>query len=189
MDIEKSKALVLKQASGVAVHDDASQASASAVLVKVRHILKEIETLRKTMTDPLEKKKKEIIAHFRDIAQPLVEAEARINKAISDYRLKEFAKRLTEQERLYREAAKNPSPIPEAIIPHVAQQEKTIEGLSWVDHWQARVVDLNAVPMYWQDVQILMPYEPALNSLANQNKGQNPPPGVVYDYKPFPRSR
>lgn len=177
--IQQSLDILLEDCS-VSVSDAESEGLAANMLVAVRTKLREIETERKSWTDPLEQQKKRLIGEFKKLSEPLVRAETHLSNELTKYRNVLLAAAQKEEERLRRLQDKRneraaekgkPSPLPETIIPYVPTPEKTISTqngkLTYTTRWHAELVDIAKVPMFLHGVQIVKVDMVAVNGLVN----------------------
>lgn len=197
--IEKERDTVLSRCQEITVSDSVSERQAAEYLVAIRGQIKKIEVERKTWTDPLEQQKKRLIDVFKKLSQPLVEAENHIDSQMRSYRTKLEQARHKEELRLLSlqqkrderaAAAGKPAPLPVSVTPFVGidspktVQTETGKRVTYVDRWGARVVDIRKVPHIY-----LLPDMVSLNKLAQENRGENPPDGVVFEKEISTRAR
>ncbi len=133
----------------------------------IASLKKDIDTLRKSLTDPLEQEKKAIIAAFRDIAEPLNQADTINRNKLTAYRV--------EQERQANEARKAEA-IKTAVamqagevlesapeIPAVVQHVSTGMGsVGFIKHYAFEIVDASLLPR-----EYLQPDEKKIRAAVN----------------------
>ena len=152
---------------------------------------KELDTLRKSLTKPLDESKKGIMAFFKRPLDLLNSAESAIKSAMVKWqqeqeriRRAEEARLAEEQrkeaERLARLAAaaekrgddkkveefKGREAVVKSAVPAVVSNVQPVSGITKVAVWKFRIVDANKIPR-----QYMIPNEVAIGQVARATKG------------------
>lgn len=163
---------------------------------QVQAKIKELETEKKKITDPLEQSKKAAIELFRKPIDFLTTVKNDINtKALAYYNEQERIRRAAEQ-KLQEEAAEKQRKLDEQIMLKEADGKSTdkleqkkaeivvpklqtavpkINGAFVKKTWRARVIDFKSLPDDYK-----LPNEPMLNGLAKSSEGKMVIPGVEF---------
>ena len=161
---------------------------------------KELDTLRKSLTKPLDESKKRIMEFFRRPLMALTAVEAAINTAMvgwnreqerirqaEELRLQEAQRK--ETERLQKLAAKaeqrgdenkkeefeGRAAVVQSTVPTVATKVEKIAGLQTKTYWKYRIADVNKIPR-----EYMIPNEKALGEIARSTKGKIKIDGVEF---------
>ena len=185
---------------GIASQEDLDLAS--ELLHAVKEKLKLLESRRKSMTDPLDVIRTNIVNYFRPTEHRLKQQEVSLKRAIADYqrevenvrraeeaRLRDLhaleQRKLAERAEKLRQAGKEEQA--EAVIarlpptPVVLPDYDRPAGISTREQWAAEVVDFAALAHYalaMGRLDLLQADMPRLNELARTTKGTMMPPGV-----------
>ncbi|MDD5303336.1 MAG: hypothetical protein PHS14_09530 [Elusimicrobia bacterium] len=149
-------------ASRISIKDEDSNAAGADVVVNLAKTSRVLEELRKYFTDPLEQRKKVIIAVFKKLGLDAAGQEERLRKELGDFFMKkENERRAAETKRLADEEAARrraravgrsaPPPIAAAPAPEVQRSTQAENGSVGITlEWAATLVDANFVPeKYW----------------------------------------
>jgi hypothetical protein len=170
--------------------------------------IKRLDADRKAFTDPIRKTINAIIERYDLILNPLKAAEVNFKKAIETFDSAEAARIAKENERLRVEAEEKARKEQEKlarqaekaaekgnaekaeslralaqekaatpVVAPVIQQEKT-KGLSYVDTWDAVVVDKKLIPNDY-----LIPNIPEIEAFAKRTQGSGVLPGVRFVHR------
>lgn len=192
MVIETKRDALLSQTPILEVIDAQSEATAAKFLSDVKDKEREIEDFIKSWTKPLEDQKKRWFAVRNNLLAPILPIKKTLEDALIGYRRqlvmaaqKEEARlRALQEKRMERAtAAGRPPPIPVAVTPYVPVPDKTTNGLTYTESWEAVIEDISRIPTFFNETQILFPSMSVLNQMARLQKGQNPPPGIAFKQK------
>lgn len=181
---------------GLIVSDEASYAGALQALQEVRTLQKELEAKRKELTQPLDARKREIMAMYKPADDACAAADFALVSATSKWsREQEAARRKVEQEAAaraererqraeakaeeYREKGREdkadewetkarftPAPVVASNVPKVA-------GVSMRDEWKFEVTDKAKLPLNY-----LTPNEVAIGKVVAALKEEHGIPGI-----------
>jgi hypothetical protein len=179
---------------------------ATDVLKDVKARYKELDTQRKSITQPLDEAKKQVMELFRMPLELLDGAEKKIKGLMIGYTNKKEQEAREEQARLQKladaEAAKQKKILDEKIaraeasgkkekveeleaqkdavvsiaVPVISSNIDTPTGLSYREKWSAIIVDPNLIPR-----EYLIVNEKALEKIAQATKGSLQIPGVRFE--------
>jgi hypothetical protein len=177
--IEESNTSILSEAQNLVVCDSESKLKAETILVSIRKQIKHIDSERKSWTDPLEQQKKRLIDIFKRVTQPLVDMDSKLSNDLGIYRMKladitrkkELRLQALQEKRNERaKQAGKPNPLPETVIPYVAQPERSVSTengkVTYIKTYKAYVTDESKVPILFGDVMIRPVNMVAINKLV-----------------------
>lgn len=185
-------ATLLHQCGAVVVSDARTYQLAGERLKEIKSKAKTIETLRKTMTKPLDDSKKAIMAFFKTPQDELTKAESIIKGAMTTYAVAEDKKRQEAEakERAEQEAARAKLEALRAdgkeaeaddlemdlifAAPTVIEQAK-VDGVSMRDVWKYRIIDEDKI-----DRKYLIINTKLLGDIARSTKGTVSVEGVEF---------
>lgn len=169
-------------------------------LKKIKAKAKELDTMRKSLTKPLDESKKRIMAFFKKPLTLLGSAESAIKSAMINWQQEQEKIRLAEEkrlaeaqrketERLARLAAaaekrgdeqkaeefKGRSTVVESAVPTVVSKVQPISGINKVEVWKFRIVDATKIPR-----EYMMPNEVSLGQIARATKGSVKIEGIEF---------
>ncbi len=161
---------------------------------------KELDTLRKSLTKPLDESKKKIMEFFARPLGFLEKAESIINSAMVGWNREQERIRRAEEERLLglqrketerlaklaaaaealndkkkQEFFQERKIVVQAIIPVVEKKVEKVAGLTMTVNWKFRIVDVNKIPR-----EYLIPDEVKLGQMARFSKGSVKIEGVEF---------
>ncbi len=186
----------LEYARSRVVNDPGSEKKASEDLNLIRNTKKAIGAKRKEYLDPVNAKAAEIRGFFKQLEDPIEEADELTSGQMLSYsaevtRQREEAERLQAESLQLAKDQENLSgehTVSLAEIPKPEEAKKRIRtdlGLtSKVDHWKWKVVDTNAIPR-----EYLIPDEAMLNSIAKKHHDGKQIPGIEFYNEPHMASR
>lgn len=195
-------ATLLIRVSTVTVTDAASNVEAARMLSLVKGRAKEIDTLRRSMTRPLDDSKKRIMDMFRPVEQDLADAEQHVKGVMLEWdraerqRLdQERAAAAAERQRLADEAmrAARQGRYAEAkvaaedslVVPEPPKIPPKVHGTAVVYTWHAEVVDMEALVLAIATgdapISLIQVNQRALTALARGTKQEGEMlPGVRF---------
>jgi len=195
---ESETALIIKEAQSLVVKTPDDYEIAGTIRMRLKGKIKDLDEKRKSITQPLDLAKKNIMALFNPIidrlnegvtvidrgtlafeeeqerkareAQAKAEEEARKAREKAEAKARELeAQGKTERAAAMQEKAESfVAPVITANIPKVA-------GQGTREVWTAKVVDFRKLPDSWK-----LPNQSALNKHAQNTKGKVSIPGVVF---------
>ncbi len=179
-------------ADGRVVNSPTSEKSASADLVLIRNTKRAIAAKRKEYLDPVNAKAAEIRTYFKQLEDPIEEADKLTSGQMLSYSA-EVTRQRVEAERLEAETlqlAKDQElfsgehTVPLEEIPKPAEAKKRVRSevgvTSYVDHWQFRVINIDEVPREW-----MIPDEAMLSARATKHHDKLPVSGIEFFNKPY----
>ncbi len=193
--VEKAKRF-LEFAGGRVVNSPTSEKSASEDLILIRNAKKAIEAKRKEYLDPGNAESAQIRDFFKQLQDPIEEADRLTAGAILGYG-KEVTRQREEAERIEADAlqlAKDqeiqtgehtvsleevPKPAPEK-----ARVRTDIGMASKVAHWKWREINRKLIPP-----EYMIPNEVILNAIAKQSQDKQQIPGIEFYNKPHLSTR
>lgn len=116
---------VLNREIEIVTQDDYQQSG--DVLKLCKNKIKELETERKTYTQPLDESKKLIMAKFNETINPIKDYIEKLNRGMSNWFVIEEKRRQEEQKELEEKAIEEAGDNPDVIVP-VVESAKTIKG-------------------------------------------------------------
>lgn len=139
------------------VSTDADLETAAELLVRIAERKKDIERDRVFFTGPLNQQVKAINERFQKLAQPLVAADTAIRTLVLKYRERQRELARIEQDKLAKQTAQAQQCLekkaekfgvtaPVLATPLVAEQPRTVAGVSARTTWAFEVVDATLVP-------------------------------------------
>jgi len=195
---EKETAIIVKEAQAIIVRTPSDYELAGILRMRLKGKIKELDERRKSITQPLDLAKKNIMALFNPIidrlnegvivvdkatlafeeeqerkareAQAKAEEEARKAREKAEAKAKELeAQGKTEKAAAYQEKA-------EAIVaPVITANIPKVDGQGTRDVWHAEVIDFKKLPDSWK-----LPNQSALDKHAQNTKGKASIPGVIF---------
>lgn len=173
--LAKETEIILESYQGMVVKNNETFLSAGNELKTIKGKLSEIETLRKSMTKPLDMARKAIMEFFRVPQERLEKAEGTIKRAMLTYQQECEAVRLKEEARIQELARKEEARKKAALdaradkaaakgdlqkaeelrqqkeevfvpVPVVASSVAKVEGVATKKVWKFRIVDEHLVP-------------------------------------------
>ena len=175
-------------------------ASAGNDLKKIKAKAKELDTLRKSLTQPLDESKKRIMAFFQKPLEFLAQAESAVKSAMLNWqseqervrqieiaRLEAIQRKETERlEKLAAAAEKRGdekkaeefsgrAAVVQSIAPVVESKVEKISGIAKTIIWKFRIVDVAKIPR-----EYMIPNELALGQIARGTKGALKIDGVEF---------
>ncbi len=161
---------------------------------------KEVDTLRKSLTKPLDESKKRIMAFFKKPLDLLNSAESAIKGAMLKWQQEQESIRLEEErrlaqaqrkesERLARLAAaaerrgdeekaeefKGREAVVKSAVPAVASAVREVSGISKAVIWKYRIIDIGKIPR-----EYMVPNETAIGQIARSTKGSVKIEGIEF---------
>lgn len=205
--------VMLKQAEAVVILTQEHYEGANGVLKTVKGKYRELDSIRKTITKPLDEAKRAVMDLFRNPLETLSKAESIIKRAMITYsdeqdrirreeqrkleakaRAEEERKRKDIEERAKKWAAKGNEAKAEELLdqaedvhveaPVIAPSIEKPKGVSYREQWSAIVTDEAQVPREYLTVNIQ-----ALNKVAQATKGALKIPGVEFKMEKILSSR
>lgn len=176
--------------------------AAGEQLKEIKAAAKRLDTLRKTMTQPLDAAKKAIMDFFRAPEEKLARAESGIKRAMLAYTAELDRKRREDQARADAEARKQQEKLQQqaaraqasgkvekaaeleeraatVVAPVINREPPKVSGLSFRDAWCFEIVDEKAIPR-----EFLMVDEAKIRRFVANMKGDTQIAGVrVYSEK------
>lgn len=200
----QDSALMLKESGEIIIKDQPHYEEAAGLLQLIKGKAKELEVIRKGITQPLDQAKKAVMDLFRVPQSNYVMAERKLKTAMISYteeqerirreeedrlRKETEAKEAKEKEKLLKKAEKaeekgNTEKAEELreqaedvtiIAPKLASTTEQPNGISYKEKWTAEVVDFKALPDEYKISNM-----PMLNKMAQATKGVVPIPGVKF---------
>lgn len=172
-------------ANAFTIDSDTMYEMAGTELKDIKAKRNQLDTLRKSMTQPLDESKEKIMDFFRQPLDWLDDAEAALKRGMLTYKQDQERKARAEREKAAAEArriaeeakAKNPDAPPPVVIaaPVVTKEAPKVSGVSTREVWKFRVTDPAAVPR-----EYLVIDEPKLGAMARATKGTVTVPGVEF---------
>lgn len=172
-------------ANAFTIDSDTMYEMAGTELKDIKAKRNQLDTLRKSMTQPLDESKKKIMDFFRKPLDWLDDAEAAIKRGMLTYKQVQDRKAREEREKAAAEArriaeeakAKNPEAPPPIVItaPVVTRAPPKVSGVSTREVWKFRVTDPASVPR-----EYLVIDESKLGAMARATKGTVMVPGVEF---------
>ena len=195
---------ILKKAEAVVIFNQDQYEGANSVLKTVKGKYRDLDSIRKEITKPLDQAKRVVMDLFREPLETLAKAESIIKRAMITYsdeqdrlrieeqrkleakaRAEEERKRKELEERAKKWAAKGNEAKAEELqeqaedvhveAPIVAPSIEKPKGVSYRERWHAEVTDEAKVPREYLMVNIQ-----ALNKVAQATKGALKIPGVEF---------
>lgn len=173
---------------------------AGADLKAIKAKWKEVDTLRKSLTKPLDESKKKLMDFFRAPLQCLKDAEAIVSGAMVVWHKEQERKRQAEEARIREAQQKEASRLAKLAAkaeqrgdkkkaqafdnradevsyaaPAVVPKTTKIAGLAVTATWKCRIVDVSKIPRYY-----LLPNKVMLGQLAKSSKGLFKVEGVEF---------
>lgn len=186
----------LEYADGRVVNSPTSEKFASDDLVLIRTTKKQIEKKRKEYLDPVNAKAAEIRDYFKQLQDPIEQADKLTADKILDYG-REVTRQREEAERIEAEALQLAKDQEKLTGEHTVSLEEISKpapekqrirsdvGLtSKVKHWKWKVVDADAIPR-----EYLIPDEAMLNSIAKKHHDGKVIPGLMFYNDPHLSTR
>ena len=200
----QDSALVLKESNEIVIKDQPHYEEAAGLLQLIKGKAKELEALRKSITQPLDQAKKAVMDLFRIPQTNYATAERKLKTAMITYTDEQENKRKAEEERLRKEAEAKEAKEKEKLLkraekaeangkidkaeelreqaedvtviaPNLAPTTERPNGISYKEKWTAEVVDFKALPDTYKIANMQM-----LNKVARDRKGIVPIPGVKF---------
>lgn len=197
-DAEQKTDLILANANELVIKNQVYYEQAAIMLLSIKEKASELDSLRKSMTKPLDETKRKIMDLFRFPLDKLSKAELKIKNTMLNY-MKEQERIRREQElKLQAEAEKKRKELEEkaakareegkeakaeqyetkaenAVAPVLAPRVDKVKGIVTKTIWRAKITNLGAIPK-----EYLIPNMEALNKIATATKGAIAIPGIVF---------
>ncbi len=212
-EVENEVSLVVARTESIVIKDQEHYETVYEHRKAIKAKIKDLDTMQKGITRPLNETKSKIIDLFRTPLQKLQAAVNAINKALAVYDTEQEEKRQKIQDKLRREAeekarkereqlearakkweekgkvekAEGLLEKAEEVVPEtpvvIAMPEKP-RGLSYRDKWSATVVNIKLLPR-----EYMIANQPALDKVAQATKGTIQIPGVEFSKEKIPYGR
>ena len=196
------------------ISNQAEYDKATDILKEIKTRIKELDTQRKDITNPIDKAKKAVMDLFKPPIELLEKAEAKIKALVLDYNNKKEKEAKEEQEKLQKKADKKAEEEKKKIdakiekakasgnlekveeleqkkeeivpidVPVISAKVDTPTGVSFREIWKAEVIDFKILPDEWK-----LPNQTALDKMASATKGTVPIPGVKFKSEKVVASR
>lgn len=186
--LEKAGQTALATIQAVKITSQAVYLDVIELVKRAKSFKKETKKVFGPMKDKAYAAYKEILAQYAKIDEPFDRAEAygkslmldweRRQQAIADEKARKAAAAL--------EALPADAPVPAALARPIENRAHAVEGVTYIDNWQARVVDLSAFFQYLMNHPELIPdfVTPDLSALSQKAKltasTESPYPGVEF---------
>jgi len=156
--------MVSKSEKLVVIKTDQDVVKATEFLVQVKDKLDALETERQGYTKPLNESLRKLNARFKELTEPLRNAEKAVKEAIIDYRALKEKLRLEEEEKL-RKQHKNPNLAITEVLPDIVESKSGETRTT--KRWTFEVVDLKKVPRDYLTVDKTKVDEAISNGVRN----------------------
>jgi hypothetical protein len=213
IDVSKAQEVTIEaqnintHAGALAIKTQVEYEDASAFLKRIKTKYNEIEATRKSITQPLDQAKKNIMDLFRKPLELLRQAEGVAKRSILTYMDEQERIRREQEEKLAREAEKKRKELEakaeaareagketkaeqyeekanNVVAPVLAPTVEQAKGQAVKLQWSAKVIDFAKLPDNYK-----LPNMPMLNKVAQATKGQVPIPGVEFKSEKILASR
>jgi len=197
-ETDQETALIVRSAEVLVIKDQTTYESAGEFRSKIREGIKNLETLRKTITGPLDQAKSAVMNLFRPSIDMRTAVMGKVDKLLTTYDTEQEKKRQEEESRLAREAEKKrQEALKKAEEARAAGKEEKAEkyeekaaavispvlaptttkpnGIQYRDHWTVEVIDFKLLPDTYK-----LPNMPMINKYVNAVKGMVPLSGVKF---------
>lgn len=194
----KQALILLTEAKGLTIKGQEGYDKAGSLLVLIKGRLKSLDTLRKSITKPLDEAKARIMDLFRVPLTNYEEAETIVKKSMLVYDDEQEKLRKAEEDKLAREAEKKRKELEvkaekarkegkdakadqleekanNTVAPILAPTIERPSGIQYRDHWTAEVTNFEWLPNEYK-----LSNMPMLNKVAQSTKGALKIPGVVF---------
>jgi hypothetical protein len=200
--LAKETEIILNSYQGIVVNNNATLLSAGGELKNIKGKLSELDTLRKSMTRPLDAAKKAIMEFFRVPQERLEKAEGTIKRAMLQYQQECEAVRLKEEARLREQALKEEARKKAALearadkaaakgniekaeelrqqkeqvfvpAPVVNSSVAKVAGVATKQVWKFEVSDVNLIPR-----EYMIPDMVKIGAMVRATKGTIPIAGI-----------
>lgn len=188
-EAEKQAVLTLSQAQGLIIKNQEGYDVAGTLLGAIKGRIKALDTLRKSITKPLDEAKIKVMDMFRVPLDHYTKAEVVIKTGMTNYFEVQEKIRIEQQARLEREATKKAAELAakaevarangkedkaekyeekaaEVVAPVLALRVEQVKGVHFIERWYAEVIDLKALSDDYK-----LPDMSKLNKVAQATKG------------------
>lgn len=168
---------ILESVKAAEIIGDSTRAAVATIMRDAAELKKSINELWEPICSATNKAHKSATGARGEMLKPVQEAEKLAKEKLKAYDMEQ--RRIAEESRRKIEAEQKEDNAPAPIEP-VKKQNDVI----YVDHWKARIVDINKL-----DRQYMMPDIEKLNRLAKAMEGENAPAGVEFYNDPIARRK
>jgi len=210
---EKQVAAIYIESTQITISNQEQYEGASEFLKRVKAKIKDLDTLRKSITKPLDTAKQKVMDLFNPPITALKRAESGVKREMIKYDTEQEKIREEHQKKLQQQAEEKARKEREALearakkweekgkeekaealreqaeeiepeAPVVAPIEQKPKGVSYREKWSAEVIDVNQVPR-----EYMIPNQQALDKVAQATKGSITIPGVKFKKEKILSSR
>lgn len=200
----KEVAIIVQEAQQIVISNNEQYQGAASYLKKIKGKSSELDTLRKSLTAPLDLSKRKIMELFKFPIEMLQKAEHLIKAGMIEYTEKQERIRREQEEKLRKAAEAEETRKRKALeerarkaeeqgklekaeelrekaeevkveAPILADRVETPKGVSYREQWDFRIIDVNIIPR-----EYLVPNETMLRKFAIATKGQVPVAGIEF---------
>ncbi len=180
-----NRILEIAKARTILSEDDAKAANDDVTVID--HLLKAVDTERKTFTVPLNEYLSSINGDYKLITGPLTEADQITRKLLTAYKV-EQKRKVQETEALNQKALEvaqeqarlnhgefttDIKPVPLPYAPKLTRTDQGTSGLK--ENWKYRIIDLAKLPR-----EYMVPNDAMLSSIAKQQHEKQSVPGIEF---------
>ena len=146
-ELEKTQLSIVKQANDIIVSSADDVRDASVFLKRVKDSIKGIDTFRLSLTKPLHEAKKSLDERFRELTNPLKQAEYEVSSKIVSWKRKEDARIAEiERRRKIQEAHVEKGHEIKTAIEEITMQPNTLNHAQFRKVWVFTVTDFSKIP-------------------------------------------